>query len=245
MTPRHARPAETADLVVRARGLTKTFRTGQRRALAGLDFEARAGDMTAIVGPSGSGKSTLLYALSGLIDLDAGDVTICGETPATRAQWTRARQTRIGLVFQDDWLLPTLTAAQNVELPMIGVVADADARRARVRTLLARVNAEALAERMPDGLSGGERQRIAVARGLANGPSILLADEPTGELDSANSRTIVALLQELREKEGLTVLIVTHDPAVAAACDRRYVLTDGLGRYDDAPARGTAPAGSS
>lgn len=222
-----------ADNSIRARGLCKSFNQNRTKALDGMDFDADAGDMTAIVGPSGSGKSTLLYAISGLMDLDAGRVSICGEQPVTRSQWTGLRQRCIGLVFQDDWLLPTLTAAQNIELPMIGVVHDRGARQERVQDLLSRVNASAFAERMPAGLSGGERQRIAVARGLANRPSVLLADEPTGELDSANSKSIMQLLKTLHDQEKLTVLIVTHDPVVAGACDRCFAVHDGVGHYVD------------
>ncbi|MCA8985964.1 MAG: ATP-binding cassette domain-containing protein, partial [Planctomycetaceae bacterium] len=125
------------------------------------------------------------------------------------------------------------SAAENVELPMIGVERSGRARRARVLDLLARVNAGSFGERMPAGLSGGERQRVAIARSLANRPSVLLADEPTGELDSANSRAIVALLADLRAREGLTVVIVTHETEIAAVCDRRFALEDGRGSFVD------------
>ncbi|MCB1498872.1 MAG: ABC transporter ATP-binding protein [Bauldia sp.] len=216
-----------------ARGLSKRFRKGDVRALAGVDFHADSGSMTAVVGPSGSGKSTLLYALSGLIELDAGTVEIDGVTPASAADWVRLRSRHIGMVFQDDWLLNRLSAAENVELPMIGVERSARARRARVQELLTRVNAGHFGDRMPAGLSGGERQRIAIARSLANRPKVMLADEPTGELDSANSRAIVELLADLRAREGLTVVIVTHEDGIAAGCDRRFVLEDGRGRFVD------------
>jgi len=217
---------------IRARGLAKMFQDGAVHALNGIDFDARPGDMTAITGPSGSGKSTLLYALSGLIVPDDGEVSICGTAPRNPRDWARLRSGPIGLIFQEDWLLPNLTAAENIELPMIGVVSSQSARRERIERLLDQVNARGFAHRYPASLSGGERQRIAIARGLANRPEILLADEPTGELDSANSRAIIALLARLREAEGLTVVIVTHDSGIAAQCDRRFEMIDGTGRYD-------------
>lgn len=218
---------------IRAQNLVKTFNNGKIHALDHLDFSAAPGEMTAVTGPSGSGKSTLLYALSGLVDLEAGSVTISGQSPSTHSEWTLMRRHGIGLIFQDDWLLPTLTCAQNVELPMIGVEPSQSKRQERVRQLLQRVNAAELTDRKPAGLSGGERQRVAVARSLANQPGILLADEPTGELDSANSQIIVDLLTTLRERENMTILIVTHDLAIASACDRNFVLRDGKGTYAD------------
>ncbi|MCP3056969.1 ABC transporter ATP-binding protein [Aurantimonas marianensis] len=216
---------------IRAEALVKTFRDRKARALDGLDIAVQRGDMTAIVGPSGSGKSTLLYALSGLTEVDSGRIAILGERPADAADWTNLRARRIGLVFQEDWLLPTLTAAENIELPMLGLGASSAERQSRVRGLLDAVKAEGFGDHWPAGLSGGERQRIAVARGLANRPEILLADEPTGELDSVNSRAIIDLLVRLRAEAGLTVLIVTHDETVAAACQRRFQVIDGRGRY--------------
>jgi ABC-type lipoprotein export system ATPase subunit len=216
---------------IQARGLVKTFQNGSARALDGIDFDAGTGDMTAIVGPSGSGKSTLLYALSGLIALDRGQVTINGEAPRTPTDWTRLRSGPIGLIFQEDWLLPDLTAAENIELPMIGVESSRAARNGRIARLLDLVNAGSFGGRMPASLSGGERQRIAIARGLANRPDILLADEPTGELDSVNSRAIISLLTRLRDEEGLTVIIVTHDETIAAQCRRRFEVIDGRGCY--------------
>lgn len=215
--------------VVEARGLVKRFPAQHTPALDHLDFSVGSGEMVAIVGPSGSGKSTLLYALSGLIALDAGTVSINGQTPDTAAAWTVLRRTVIGLVFQEDWLIPTLNAGQNIELPMLGGATDRNARINRVRSLLADVNGSALFDRRPASLSGGERQRVAVARGLANMPRILLADEPTGELDTANSRAIVDLLKRLRAEKGLTVIIVTHDRQVAEACDRQFLVVDGRG----------------
>jgi putative ABC transport system ATP-binding protein len=219
--------------LVAAHGLVRTYLGGQMRALDGMDFVAEAGDSIAIVGPSGSGKSTLLYALSGLIDLDAGEVRIAGTAPASAAAWRRLRARDIGMVFQEGWLLPALTSAENIELPMLGVVSGQSVRRERVRELLDAVGASSLGERLPASLSGGERQRIAIARSLANRPRILLADEPTGELDRRSTEMILDLLVQLRARDGLTLVIVTHDERVAGACARRFVVEDGKGHYVD------------
>lgn len=225
-------PASGLSAGIRARNLVKTYGGGRIRALDGFDFDAEPGRSVAITGPSGSGKSTLLFALAGLLRLDAGSVAFDGRAPVRASDWTALRQTHLGLVFQEPLLLPNISAAENVELPMLGVVADRRTRAARVAQLLEAVGAQDLAPRLPAGLSGGERQRIARARGLANRPRCLFADEPTGELDSRSAATVLDLLGRLQRDEGLTVLIVTHDPAVAARCDRRFVVRDGRGRYD-------------
>ena len=221
------------NLAISARGLVKHYDAGRAKALDGLDIDVASGAMIALVGPSGSGKSTLLYALAGLVDLDLGTIQIEGRQPAGETDWTRLRASTIGLVFQESWLLPTLTAGQNIELPMIGVETSIRLRVRRVEELLEAVGMTGFAERMPESLSGGERQRIAVARGLANGPRILLADEPTGELDSANSTRIMEMMAKLRAERAVTMLIVTHDPRMAAYCDRRYEIVDGTGTYID------------
>lgn len=213
-------------VAISARGLVKSYPAMEHPALDALDINVDAGEMLGITGPSGSGKSTALYAMAGLIGLDAGQVEVLGETPKSRADWANLRARRIGLVFQDDWLLPTLTALQNVETPMIGVVASAAERDKRARAALDEVGLAAHANRYPTGLSGGERQRVAIARALANAPDILLADEPTGELDVANSANVVALLKALNAT-GTTVVIVTHDLEVAAQCTRSVHIVDG------------------
>jgi putative ABC transport system ATP-binding protein len=213
-------------VAIEARGLVKSFPGMEHPALDHVSLSVPEGEMLAITGPSGSGKSTALYAMAGLIGLEAGSVSVQGKTPRGRADWARLRARKIGLVFQDDWLLPTLSAVQNVEMPMIGVERSASARIARAQAALAEVGLSAHAERNPAGLSGGERQRVAIARALANRPAILLADEPTGELDTANSRRVVELLKGLNAA-GTTVVIVTHDPDVAAQCGREVHIVDG------------------
>lgn len=211
---------------VRAEGLVKRFPGLEHPALDHLSLDVRVGEMLAITGPSGSGKSTALYAMAGLISLDGGTVSVLGDTPRGRAGWAALRAARIGLVFQEDWLLPTLTARQNVEMPMIGVEPSGPRRAARARAALEEVGMGAMGDRMPAGLSGGERQRVAIARALANHPALILADEPTGELDTGNSNKVMALLTALN-RQGTTVVIVTHDPQVAGACGRTVRVVDG------------------
>lgn len=222
----------SAALAIQARGLKRHFRDGRVRALDGVDLDVAAKSSVAITGPSGSGKTTLLYALSGLLRLDAGTVGIAGLQPETAADWTRLRRERIGLVFQDDWLLPALTVAQNVEIAMHNTRLSMPQRRARTDELLHLVNAHGFADRRPAELSGGERQRVAVARGLANTPSILLADEPTGELDYANSDRIADLLFDLQRSQGLTLLLVTHERDLARRCALQFVMRDGRGSFE-------------
>lgn len=223
--------AAEAQPAIRARGLIKRYPGMRRAALDGLDLDVRHGEMLAVTGPSGSGKSTLLYALSGLIGLDAGRVEIGGRAPQGKAGWARMRAGPLGLVFQDPWLLPTLSAAQNVELPMIGVEASAGARAARVAEAMALAGISGRAGQTPASLSGGESQRVAIARALVNRPRVILADEPTGELDSTNSARILALFSDLVRDQGVTVVIVTHDPDIAAACGREFRIVDGKGAF--------------
>jgi ABC-type lipoprotein export system ATPase subunit len=220
-------------LAVRARGLRRSFRKGTVRALDGVSIDVHAGATVSITGPSGSGKTTLLHALAGLLPVDEGEVQIHGRTPKTSADWVRVRRQEIGLIFQDDWLLPALTAAENVEIAMQGTGGKISDRRARALALLDRLDAGGLAHRPPGELSGGERQKIAVARGLANRPRMLFADEPTGELDSENAQRIVDLLFDLHRQDGLTLLIVTHDPTLARRCALRFETRDGRGEFNE------------
>ncbi len=223
--------------MIRLTGIERVFRVGgeEVHALRGVDLAIAPGEYLSIMGPSGSGKSTLLNVL-GLLDRpNAGRYELNGRdvTGLADDELARVRREAIGFVFQFFHLVPRLTAAQNIELPMVGVEPSARVRAHRVEELLETVGMSGFARRMPDSLSGGERQRIAVARSLANRPRILLADEPTGELDSANSGRIMEMMARLRAERGVTMLIVTHDPQTAAYCDRRYQVVDGTGTYVD------------
>ena len=198
------------------------------RALRGLDLEIRCGEMVAVTGRSGSGKTTLLEILGCLSLPTAGKYRFNGrdvtdfETDALAA----LRGEQIGFVFQSFNLLPRVSAAANVGLPLVYRGVSRRARRSRALELLARVGLDARAEHLPAELSGGERQRVAIARALVNQPALILADEPTGNLDSGTGADIMALLCELH-REGRTLVIVTHEPAIAALADRRVTLRDG------------------
>ena len=202
---------------------------GGYAALKGVSFAVARGEFAAVMGPSGCGKSTLL-ALLGLLDRPTGGryrLDGADASGLTDAELTRLRRERIGFVFQAYNLLPRLSALENVALPMAYAGVPPEERRARALGLLARVGLERKASRTPLELSGGERQRVGIARSLSNSPSLLLADEPTGNLDSKSSAEVLAFLKELHA-EGLTVLLVTHDPAVGAAAQRVLRLKDGL-----------------
>ena len=209
-------------------GLTRTY-LGGYQALKGVSFSIGKGDFTAIMGPSGCGKSTLLNIL-GLLDRPtAGKYLLEGaETDKLDdAQITGLRRARIGFVFQAFNLLPRLSALENVALPMAYAGAEVDERRARAQELLGRVGLGRKAEHTPLQLSGGERQRVGIARALANKPALLLADEPTGNLDSKSSVEILALFKELNA-DGMTVVLVTHDPAIGASAGKIIRIKDGV-----------------
>jgi ABC-type lipoprotein export system ATPase subunit len=213
-----------------ARGLRKTYRQGtvDVHAVDGVDLAIEAGELVAIVGRSGSGKTTLLDLLGCLLRPTSGEVLVGGEPTAglPDARLAAVRRDRIGFVFQEFNLLPTLTALENVLLPRrYGARRPDD--RARAEALLAAVDLSHRARHRPGQLSGGEQQRVAIARALVNDPAIILADEPTGELDTETSEALVAMLRRLNRDEGRTIVIVTHDPEVAAAADRIVRLQDG------------------
>jgi putative ABC transport system ATP-binding protein len=180
-----------------------------------------------VVGPSGSGKSTLLHLMCGLDRPTAGRVLFRGAEPGSPVAWTRLRARHIGFVFQAFYLFPTLTAVENVEMPMFGVVGDAAARRRRAGELLRRVGLGHRLGHRPAELSGGERQRVAIARGLANAPVLIGADEPTGNLDSRASDEILDLLAGLHREDGASLVVATHNAEVAARATRLIELADG------------------
>jgi ABC-type lipoprotein export system ATPase subunit len=226
-----AQPGGT-DIVVETRALTKVYGDGAEvRALDGVDLRVARGELIAIVGPSGSGKSTLLNMLGALDRPTSGEVII-GGTPLSQVKdIDRFRGHTIGFIFQTHNLIPTLTARENVEVPMYETRLSTRQRRERALELLGLVGLSRRAEHLPNQLSGGERQRVAIARALANRPAIVLADEPTGNLDTANTAEIMALLTDLNRTQGTTMLIVTHNHEVA--CEARRVITFRDGKIQD------------
>lgn len=226
-----AKGTDTADgIAIAARGVGVV--RGGRAVLAGIDLDVPARQLLAVTGPSGSGKSTLLAVLSGLVPPDSGTVTHDGRPPAPR-EAPEAR--RIGLVLQGHALLAVLTARENVELPLqIAQVPRAENAR-RAQAALAAVGLADVGYRLTEELSGGQQQRVAMARALVGHPALLLADEPTAELDPETAATILGLLRTQTRDRGTTVLIATHDPTVAASCDRTLTLRGGRTTDPDAP----------
>jgi ABC-type lipoprotein export system ATPase subunit len=200
---------------------------GPVRALDGADLSVAEGEWVAVVGPSGSGKSTLLQLFAALDHPTTGEIRFRGRALGRQRSLDHYRRNEIGLVFQLHNLLPHLDARRNVEIAMFGTHRHRSARRREADRLLAQVHLERQACRLPSELAGGERQRVAIARALANHPSVLLADEPTGSLDPESAANVVAVLSGLHRTEGLTIVMVTHDPDVAAAADRVVTLEAG------------------
>jgi len=197
------------------------------RALEDVSFAIEPGELVSLTGSSGSGKSTLLNLIGALDRPDTGSILVDGE-PLERLDPVAYRAGTVGFVFQAHLLVPTLTAVENVQIPMFGHGRGRHDREARALELLREVGLAERAHARPTVLSGGERQRVAIARALANEPRLLLADEPTGALDSATGAQVLDLVQRLRERYGMTVLLVTNDGDVAASADRTLRLKDGL-----------------
>jgi lipoprotein-releasing system ATP-binding protein len=216
---------------VEAEGLTRTFSAGSAslEILRGVEVSVSAGEIIAIVGPSGSGKSTLLHCLGGLDRPTSGTVRVDGEDLSTlgEIELARLRNEKVGFVFQFHHLLPDFSALENVMLPLL--IAGQSKEKARVRSerLLDEVGLAARSTHAPSELSGGEQQRVAVARALANEPSVVLADEPSGNLDVAHSAELHDLLCELRDRRGTTFVVATHEPELASRADRVLALRGG------------------
>jgi putative ABC transport system ATP-binding protein len=213
--------------LMRADNVSRVYPDGSVTALCGVSISIYEGDCIAILGKSGSGKSTLIHILGGCDDPSSGVVYWRGEPVCDQEAWRRLRSSSIGIIFQEFLLLPALTAIENVEMALVGKGLSAQARRARATDLLNMVGLGARLDHLPANLSGGERQRVAIARSIANNPQLLLADEPTGNLDSVNSESIVDLLLEIQRTQGTALVIVTHDESIAARCPRRVVIKDG------------------
>ncbi|WP_327008593.1 ABC transporter ATP-binding protein [Dactylosporangium sp. NBC_01737] len=210
-------------------GLTKRFHTGEQDIVAAdeLTLHVDAGSFTAVTGPSGSGKSTLLHLIGAIESADAGTIVVDGvEVTALRRRKLSEYRRTVGFVFQRYHLLPALTALDNVIAPVLPFRVGFD-KSTRARELLEAVGLSGRERALPAQLSGGQQQRVAIARALIGSPKLLLADEPTGNLDSANGTQILDLLLDLREAHGMTVLLATHEQHIAARCDRLIRLTDG------------------
>jgi len=221
-----------SELVVRAEGLSRTYGTGDTatRALVDASIEVRVGELVVVRGPSGSGKTTLLNLLGGLDRPDAGRVHLGGTdvTDAPADTWVSLRRTTIAYVFQAFALIPHLSAAENIELPLRIAGMAIPERTARLAELLELVGLDAHANQRPNELSGGQQQRVGIARALANRPRLLIADEPTGQLDSVTAAAMMALISELVHQQGVAAIVTTHDPAIAAVADRVVDLVDGV-----------------
>lgn len=224
-------------------GLIRVYRLGriEVQALRGLSMKVDAGQIVSIIGPSGSGKTTLLNILGGLDRATAGTADVGGVSVTTLSagELIDYRRNTVGHVFQALNLIPTLTAAENVELPMLTMGAPKDQRRKRVLELLSIVGLADRAGHKPDELSGGEQQRVAIAAALANDPPLILADEPTGELDTTNAKVITDFLVRVSKELGKTVVMVTHDPRVATNADRIFRIEDGVIKASLTPAQMT------
>jgi putative ABC transport system ATP-binding protein len=219
-------------LDLKIKDLVKVHRTGkiEVQALRGLNMTAQTGELIAIIGPSGSGKTTLLNIVGGLDTatagtVQAGDITV---TTLSLAQLVDYRRKTVGHIFQTLNLIPTMTAEENIEIPMIALGTSRGKRRERVQELLDIVGLKERAHHKPEELSGGEQQRIAMAVALANDAPILLADEPTGELDTMNAKIVVDYLVKVNKELGKTIIMVTHDPSVARVTDRILRIEDGV-----------------
>lgn len=215
-------------MIIQAKGIEKSF--GSLKVLKGIDFEAARGEVVSIMGASGAGKSTLLQILGTLSTPDGGSLEIDGTDVLNLGGKALAafRNRKIGFVFQAHHLLPEFTALENVMIPAFIAGCGRDEARAEAERLLGLMGLSERVSHKPSELSGGEQQRVAIARALVNSPAVLFADEPSGNLDSATKAEIHSLFFELREKLGQTIIIVTHDPELAAMCDRTLNMRDGL-----------------
>lgn len=217
--------------ILRAQGLSKVYEMGDTsvRALDGVDFAVFPGEFVAVMGPSGSGKSTLLYLLGGLDRPSGGEISLAGQALSTLSERkiTLTRRRQVGFIFQFFNLLPTLSAQENITLPLLIDGQSVQKHQSRVEELLVLVGLSDRREHKPDQLSGGEQQRVAIARALITRPAIVLADEPTGNLDSRAGDDVLRLMRRTCDEQGQTLILVTHDPRAASYSDRIVFLKDG------------------
>ncbi len=216
------------ECVFKAAGLTKEFDDGQVKALRGVDFCINAGEFVAITGPSGCGKTTLLQMLGALDHPSSGSLHYRDQSIPDLSDSASYRAHEIGFIFQAFHLLPTFTATENVQMPMFETKLTASERKERAVSLLKSVGLGHRLDHFPAKLSGGERQRIAIARSMANHPPVLLADEPTGNLDSANAQNILELIVRLHQEQKMTLVLITHDLSIANLATRTIGVKDGL-----------------
>lgn len=213
--------------IIEIKGLKKFYDEGKVKALNGIDLNIKKGEFVSIIGPSGSGKSTLLNMIGSLEIPDEGVIKVADYDLLNTPNLDEFRGRKIGFIFQLHNLIPNLNIVQNIEIPMYPLGLSSKEMRERALELLKLVNIEDKAKSLPNQLSGGERQRVAIARSLANNPEIILADEPTGSLDSKNGNNILNLLIKLHKEEGVTLIVVTHDMNVANLADRVIEVFDG------------------
>jgi ABC-type lipoprotein export system ATPase subunit len=229
--------AASKDCVFKAVGLMKEFDDGQVQALRGVDFRIAQGEFVAVIGPSGCGKTTLLQMLGALDRPSVGTLHYRGTSIPDLPDPSAYRAREIGFIFQAFHLLPTFTAVENVQFPMFETDLPASKRKDRAISLLKSVGMDHRLDHFPAKLSGGERQRVAIARSLANSPSVLLADEPTGNLDSESANHVLDLLRSLHADRRMTLILVTHDMSIAACAQRVIQMKDGRAVFDGDPAK--------
>jgi putative ABC transport system ATP-binding protein len=207
--------------------VSREFDGGRIVALRDIALAIDNGQSVAVVGASGSGKTTLIMLMCGIMAPSTGLIRWNGKPVTTATEWTNLRRSQIGIVFQDFNLFPTLSANENVEIATFGTGIDSRERRRRAEAALDAVGLIARSNHLPHALSGGERQRVAIARSIVNRPTLILADEPTGNLDSVNGEAIINLLFDLHRKQGVTLVLVTHDVRLASLCERQIRMKDG------------------